>query len=73
MGPNITRQYNTVTVVRKTGCEFTGIILLGIGSYHDLLRAGKYISQLHKSNDQLQECRLPKNDRTPHRKTVYTT
>jgi hypothetical protein len=31
------------TAVRETGCEFTGIFLLRIGSYHDLLRAGKYI------------------------------
>ena len=62
MGPNITWQYNTETDVRETGCEFTGITLRRIGSYHDLLRAGKYISQLHKSNDELQECRLPKND-----------
>ena len=66
--PNITWQYNTKTDVRETGCEFTGIIMLRIGSYHDLLRAGKYIFQLHKSNDELQDCRLPKNDRTPQSK-----
>jgi hypothetical protein len=31
------------TAVRETGCEFTGNFLLRIGSYHDLLRAGKCI------------------------------
>ena len=74
VGPNVTWQFNTETDVRETSCDFPGIILLRTGSYHDLLRARKYISQLHKSNDELQECRLlPKNDRTPQSKTVYTT
>jgi len=73
VGPDFPWQYNTETGVRETGFEFAGIILLRIVSYHDLLRTGKYISQLHKINDDLQDCRLPKNDRTPHSKTVYTT